>query len=652
MKPYRKQFLIMAVLFWQAGSVMAQTNTVVSPDGRVKAEFFLEDGRPFYTLRLNEKPLLVKSPLGLVCADADFTENLTLKGFSKIEIVLDDYTMPLGKKSQIRYQAHRRIATLENPQGRTVEILFQVSNDGLAFRYHFPAPAGQRLTVEREATGFAFPAGTVSWLHPLHDSKTGWEKTFPSYESHYEIEKPVGLPSPYSAGWAFPALFRVKDDGWVLLSETDVDENYCGCRLGQHSDGGVYRIAFPQPNEHRGPQDPVAPSAVVPFSTPWRLVIVGQGLDAIVQSTLATDLASPSKIQDLSFVKPGRAAWSWLRYDTEGTKLPYLQEYLEMACKLGWEYMLVDADWDRIVGYEKVAELARQADERGVGLILWYNSNGDWNTAPMTPKNRMHLPQVRQEEMRRLAQMGIRGIKVDFFGGDKQATMQLYLEILKDAAQHHLLVNFHGATLPRGWQRTWPNLVTTEAVMGMEYCTFDQRNMDKQAEHCCVLPFARNVAASMDFTPVVMSRRIRGVQRVTTPAFEMALPVIFESGIQHFGLAPFEAALLPPFAVEYFKIIPTCWDQTRFVCGYPAKEVVLARQKNGRWFAAGINGEAKNKTLTLDLSFLQEDFRGILITDSSQPDQLEAKEVSAAEVRKMEITLQPQGGFVLYPIAD
>jgi len=213
MKSYRKQFLIIAVLFWQAGSVMAQTNTVASPDGQVKAEFFLEDGRPFYTLRLNEKPLLVKSPLGLVCADADFTENLTLKGFSKMEIVLDDYTMPLGKKSRIRYQAHRRIATLENPQGRTVEILFQVSNDGLAFRYHFPAPAGQRLTVEREATGFAFTTGTVSWLHPLHDSKTGWEKTFPSYESHYEIEKPVGLPSHYSAGWAFPALFRVKDDG-------------------------------------------------------------------------------------------------------------------------------------------------------------------------------------------------------------------------------------------------------------------------------------------------------------------------------------------------------------------------------------------------------------------------------------------------------
>lgn len=640
--------VFLGLLFVEAGCAMGEKYLVSSPDGSVHVEFLVEDGKPFYCLRMGGDVLLDKSPLGLKRSDADFTEHLILKEWSKTETISDEYTMPHGKRSRIVYRAHRRMATLVNPQGQVLQILFQVSNDGLAFRYHFPQPNGLTVSVEKESTGFSFPAGTVSWLHPLHDSKTGWEKTYPSYESHYEIEKPVGLPSPYAAGWAFPALFRVGQAGWVLLSESGVDEHYCGCRLAQHSDGGVYRIAFPQANEHRGPQDPIAPSAVVPFSTPWRLVIVGRELGAIVQSTLATDVAEPSRIADISFVKPGRASWSWLRYDSEGTKLPHLQEYLEMAVKLGWEYMLVDADWDRLVGYEKIAELARQAREKGVELILWYNSNGEWNTAPMTPKNRMHQTDVRREEFKRLREMGIRGVKVDFFGGDKQATMQLYLDILRDAADYQMLANFHGATLPRGWQRTWPNLVTTEAVMGMEYCTFDQRNTDLQAEHSCVLPFTRNVVASMDFTPVVMSRRIRGVQRVTTPAFEMALPVIFESGIQHFGLAPFEAESLPAFAVEFFKKVPTGWDETRFVAGYPARDVVLARRKGQDWYVAGINGEKTAKTLTLDLSFLPKDFSGLLITDSSLPDSLEAREISAEQARSVTLSLPPQGGFVLY----
>ncbi|HOQ03609.1 MAG TPA: glycoside hydrolase family 97 catalytic domain-containing protein [Anaerohalosphaeraceae bacterium] len=640
--------LFLGAALFQMGYAMERSHTIQSPDGRIQVDFLMEEGRAFYSVRLGKEVLLEKSPLGVRRSDADFTGQLTLQRFSKTEKVSDNYTMPHGKQSRIAYRANRRTATLANPQGQLIQIVFQVSDDGLAFRYHFPEPSGLKVSVEAEQTGFAFPSGTVSWLHPMHDAKTGWEKTQPSYEAHYEIEKPVGLPSPYSAGWVFPALFRVGQAGWVLLSETAVDENYCGCRLAQHSDGGVYRIAFPQVNEHRGPQDPVAPSAVIPFSTPWRLVIVGRDLGAIVESTLATDVAEPSKVKDLSFVRPGRAAWSWLRYDSEGTKLPYLQEYLEMAGKLGWEYMLVDADWDRLVGYEKIAELARQARQKGVELILWYNSNGEWNTAPMTPKNRVHLPDVRREEFARLRQMGIRGIKVDFFGGDKQAAMQLYQDILRDAAEYQLLANFHGATLPRGWHRTWPNLVTTEAVMGMEYCTFDQRNADRQAEHSCILPFTRNVVAPMDFTPVVMSRRIRGVQRRTTPAFEMALPVIFESGIQHFGLAPFEAEALPAFAVDYFKAVPTTWDETRFVSGYPAKEVVLARRKGKQWFAAGINGEKTAKTLTLDLSFLPKNFQGILITDGAQPDQLESKTVSAADVRKLTVSLPPQGGFVLY----
>jgi hypothetical protein len=370
-------------------------------------------------------------------------------------------------------------------------------------------------------------------------------------------------------------------------------------------------------------------------------------LKTIVESNLATDLAAPSRIKDTTFIKPGRASWSWLRYDTQGTELSRLREYLDMASDLGWEYLLVDADWDRIVGYDNISALSTEARARGVKLILWYNSNGQWNDAPMTPKDKIHTPEGRQAEFERLQDMGIRGIKVDFFGGDKQATIKMYMDILADAAQYKLLCNFHGATLPRGWQRTWPNMVTTEAVMGMEYCTFDQRNTNLEAKHCCVLPFTRNVVAPMDFTPVVMDRSIRQVKRVTSGAFELALPVIFESAVQHFGLAPFEAQQLPDFAIAYLKTVPTTWDQTHFITGYPAKDVVLARQKDKAWFVAGINSEKKIKTMSLDVSFLGPTLTGSLITDDPDNDTLMLKKLNAVSTKSLEVTLQPYGGFVL-----
>jgi hypothetical protein len=324
------------------------------------------------------------------------------------------------------------------------------------------------------------------------------------------------------------------------------------------------------------------------------------------------------------------------------------KKFLDMTAKLGWEYLLVDCNWDSKIGREKITEFVKEAKEKGVGIILWYNSNGQWNDAPMTPKDRVHTPQVREKEFKWLHDIGVAGIKVDFFGGDKQVTMQMYLDILKDAAKYKLLANFHGATLPRGWQRTWPNMVTTEAVMGMEYCTFDQGNADQQPQHCCVLPFTRNVVAPMDFTPVVMSRKIRNASRVTSGAFELALAVIFESGIQHFGLAPFEAESLPQRAIDYLSDVPTAWDQTVFVAGYPAKDIVMARRKGNVWYIAGINGENQKKKLQLDLSFLSKDISGTLITDEPAEDKLLIKDVTLSSMENLDIELEPYGGFVIW----
>ena len=620
-------------------------NTISSPDGKIGVQFQVDpDGGALYAILLGGEQVLRPSAMGLVRNDSSFAEKLTLVKTSDVEAVKDAYDMFEGKKKHCVYQANRRVFTVKNPVGETMDIIFQVSNDGVAFRYAFPQKSDKTYSVRQEKTAFAFAAATVSWLHPMQPGKSGWSRTQPSYEEHYEIEKPVGRPSPTGEGWCFPALFKTAAGDWVLICDSDVNESYCAVRLANDSTGGVYHIAFPHPKEHRGEIDPVEPQIQLPFASPWRVLIIGQNLNTIVESTLMTDVATPCQLKNTDFIKPGKAAWPWLRYDSEGSNLPMVEKYLDFAAAMRWEYILVDCDWDKRIGYEKVAEFVKQANAKNVGVILWYNSNGPWNDAPMTPKNKMHESKIRREEFAKLQKMGVKGVKVDFFGGDKQATMKLYLDIFKDAADYGILVNCHGATIPRGWQRTYPNLVSMEAVMGMEYNTFEQKNTDQEPQHCCVLPFTRNAIGSMDYTPTVLDPKIRGVRLVTTSAFEIALSVVFESGVQHFGLSPDEMKLMSDKVKSYLQNVPVVWDETRLIDGYPAKYVIIARRSGDTWYIAGINGRNEAKDFTVDLSVLGRIGENrTLITDG--PDRTFVAQ--PIESQKVDMKLQPNGGFVI-----
>jgi len=636
------------LLLFIGKDVMAIKSSMTnSPDGKLNVAFQVDEkGQPLYSIQLNGKDVLKNSVLGLVRDDQSFTEGLTLENISSLERIEDNYTMLLGKRRNCSYIANRRIFSLKNSNNEKMQIIFQISNDGVAFRYAFPGDSEKTYSIKEEKTTFAFEPNTVSWLHPMQPGKSGWSRTQPSYEEHYIIEKPVGTRSPMSEGWCLPALFKTEDDIWVLICDSDVDESYCAVRLARDSTGGVYKVAFPHPEEHRGKIDPVQPTITTPFKSPWRVLIVGDNLKAIVESTLMTDVAKDCEYPNTDFIKPGRAAWHWLRYGDESATLPVAESFLDFASKMKWQYILIDATWDTLIGYEKIAEFIKKAAGKNVGVILWYNSNGPWNDAPMGPKNKMHEKTIRREEFAKLKEMGVKGVKVDFFGGDKQATMKLYLDIFKDAADYGILVNCHGATIPRGWQRTYPNLVTMEAVKGMEYCTFEQRNANLQPQHCCILPFTRNVIGSMDFTPIVFNPRIRGVTLRTTLAFELALSVIFESGVQHFGLVPDEYELMPDFVVSYLQNVPTAWDQTRLVDGYPGKFVVIARKTGDKWYIAGINGENEKKELSLDLSFLPAETKATLITDG--PDRTFSRKTLEKEaVLKPVIELLPNGGFVI-----
>ena len=279
--------------------------------------------------------------------------------------------------------------------------------------------------------------------------------------------------------------------------------------------------------------------------------------------------------------------------------------------------------------------------EKDVQLILWYNSAGDWNTTPYEPKDRFTTAEKRETEFAKLAEWGIGGVKIDFFGGDGQSYIQYYHDILQAAAKHHILVNFHGTTLPRGWQRTYPNLMTMESIKGFEFISFGQPDANEAPSHCAMLPFTRNLFDPMDFTPMALDE-IPNIDRQTTSAFELALPTLFLSGIQHIAEIPEGMAKMPDYVKSYLQDIPTDWDESKYISGYPGKDVVIARRKGETWLVMGINGEATAKDLMVDLSFITKQ-EGYMITDGT--DTLFEQTTVTPNITK--VAVQPNGGFVM-----
>ena len=625
------------------GAVRADSPALTSPDGRLAVEFSLSTaGAPVYSLRRDGTVVLRESRLGLVRDDADFTRGLTLTGASRVEPVADDYEILTAKRRHNAYRANRQTFQLAAAGGQKLDIIFQVSNDGLAFRYAFPEKSATIHSLKVEATSFHFLPETRAWLQPMSVAKTGWKSVNPCYEEFYARDIPAGTPSSLGAGWVFPALFK-SGETWLLLSETGLGRNYCGTRLRHESPGGEYAIGFPDPRETMNGL-PVNPSSTLPWATPWRLIAVGD-LRTIAESTLGTDLADPATGPADATIAPGKASWSWPLLGDGSANFGTQRQFIDYAAQMGWAYCLVDALWDRQIGYEKIKELADYAHTKNVGLLLWYNSNGAVNDAPQTPKDRMSTHESRVAEFERLKALGIRGLKIDFFGGDGQPVINYYHDILEDAAPYGFLMNFHGATLPRGWQRTYPHLMSMEAIKGFEYITFEQVNADAEPAHAAMLPFTRNVFDPMDFTPVCLHKTGQ-TQLRTTGAFELALSVIFTSGIQHYPDIPEAMAKVPAYVQDFMKGVPAIWEDTKFIDGFPGKFAVLARRGDGRWYVAGINGEAAPRELTLDLRRLAGARTGTLITDGPR-ERFAKRAVTLGPGRKLSLTLPPDGGFVL-----
>lgn len=645
----KNRLKLLVWLFALSGPLAAQSVSVNGPDGKLQLTVSCPsaNGEVSYAVTYNGKQMLESSPLGMETNVGDFYRGLQLKEH-KVTALDTVYEQSRIKASRIHYWANELLCSFVNGEGKNVQITFRVSNNDVAFRYTLPREQGKgSVTVNSERTGFRFPSQTTTFLCPQSDAMIGWKRTKPSYEEEYKADAPMNERSGYGHGYTFPCLFKVGDDGWVLLSETGVDSRYCGSRLSDW-DNGVYRIAFPMPEENNG-NGTVSPAFSLPGSTPWRTVTVGETLKPIVETTVPWDVVEPRYTTTHDY-KPGRGTWSWILWQDGSINYDDQVRYVDLAAAMGYEYVLIDNWWDNNIGRDRMEQFIKYARSKGVEVFLWYSSSGYWNDIEQSPVNRMDNSIARKQEMRWLQSLGVKGIKVDFFGGDKQETLRLYEEILSDADDHGLMVIFHGCTLPRGWERMYPNYVGSEAVLASENLVFSQHFCDNEAFNATLHPFIRNAVGCMEFGGVFLNKRLNrsndgGTIRRTTDIFQLATAVLFQNPIQNFALAPNNLTDAPQICLDFMKQVPTTWDETRFIDGYPGRYIVLACRHGNTWYIAAVNATAEPLKLKLDLPVLAGQEVSLYSDDKKMQPQLKLQKIKTDG--SLQLTVQPQGGAVI-----
>ena len=644
----RKLLFLFAVLgaFLKVG---AEEQPLKSPDGRLAVSVSAENGIPTYSVTYDGVVFLEPSALGLKTNIGDFTRQMVLEERSSVSPIDESYQLATVKESHIRYQANAQTFTFFQNGKKIYDVVFQVSDNDIAFKYRmYPQGATLCCVVEEEATGFVLPQGSTSFLCPQVEPMGGFARTYPSYETPYTVDEPVGK-NGWGQGYTFPCLFRNGDKGWVLISETGVSSDYCASRLLGKEDGH-YAIGYPDQREFNG-NGTAAPGIALPGETPWRTITLGTTLAPIVETTVPFDVVKPLYEPSQTY-QYGAGTWSWIIGGDASMNYDEQKRYIDFSAAMGYQSVLVDALWDTQVGRDKIAELARYAAGKGVALYLWYNSNGYWNDAPQSPRGIMHNTISRRKEMKWMKSIGIRGIKVDFIGSDKQLGMKFYEDVLADANDYGLLVIFHGCTLPRGWERMYPNFVACEAVLASENMNFSQKSCDAEAFNACLHPFIRNTVGSMDFGGSTLNHYYnlknepRGSHRVTSDVFALATAVLFQSPVQHFAMAPNNLTDAPQWAVEFMKQVPTTWDEVKFIDGYPGRYVILARRHADKWYVAAVNAQAETLKVKVKLPMLAPDREVSLYSDDKN---LEGgvKTVRINKKQEVQLVIPNNGGAVI-----
>lgn len=630
-------------------ALCSQGADIDSPTGKLKVITSVNDeGKPVYSVICDGKTVIDKAPLGLTTDFADLSKGLKETDV-KTGVINREYAQDKIKKSKINVSATNAVVKYEGEGGKRIDMEWHVADDGVAFRYLVPRQNGKgSMVVKDEKSSFVFPEGTTTYLTSQSDPMIGWKRTKPSYEEYYVVDAPMDQKSEYGHGYTFPALFKTPDGIWTLLTETGVDGYYCGSHLSDYKDGG-YSIAFPMEGENNG-NGSANPGVALPGNTPWRVMAIGDNLAPIVETTLPWDLVEP-KYATSRPARPAKGTWSWILWQDGSINYDDQKTYIDFAADMGYDNVLIDNWWNTNIGEKKMEELIKYAHSKGVNPILWYSSSGHWNDIEQGPVNRMDRPIERKKWMKWMRDNGVDAIKVDFFGGDKQETMRLYEDILSDAADYGIDVVFHGCTLPRGWERMYPNFVGSEAVLASENMIFDQVFCDKEALHATLHPFIRNSAAIMEYGGSFLNKRMNkdndgGNVRRTTDAFQLAVAVLFQNPVQNFALAPNNLTDAPAVAIDFMKNVPTTWDDTKYIAGEPGKYVVIARRHGDTWYVAGVSNLEKPVKLDLSLPMFEKGAKLQMINDNKNGEPVKT-EITVKNPEKVTVTLNPASGFVL-----
>ncbi|RVT74878.1 glycoside hydrolase family 97 protein [Flavobacterium sufflavum] len=599
-------------------------------DAKNNGEWYLKVS---YQTDKNTSEILPKVNLGLSRSDQDFSKELLFLKATKPKLVKEHYELPFGKKLVRDNEANEVVVSFENPGKAKLNLIIRAYNDGVSFRYEFPEKKGSYV-VNDEFTAYQIPKESKRWL----------EKWNPANEGLYAESSEDKI---LQQEWCYPGLFNSSDKScWFLLHEADLDRNYCGTKLSNTKDSNTYKLTFPDPKDGRGTGES-KPSISLPWQSPWRVITIGS-LSDIVESTLVEDVSTPTHFKTTDWIKPGKVSWNYWS-NNHGTKdYKTVCEFADLAVKMNWPYTLLDWEWDAMANGGNLEDALKYIHSKGIKPLMWYNSGGDHTWVSSTPKDRMLTHKNRVEEFTKLKKLGVVGVKVDFFESEKQDMIKYYLDILEDAAQFEMMVYFHGCIVPRGWSRTYPNLMTYEAVRGAEWYNNGPEFSTTAPEHNTILPFTRNVVGAMDYTPVTFTNS--QYPHSTSYGHELALSVLFESPLQHLADRPEGYYDLPEEAKTFLKEVHTAWDDTKLLDGYPGQEVTMARQKGDIWYIGGISAsERKEITKKLKLEFLKEgvNYRAILIADGKHDKAFSSQVMVVNKNSTIEVKLLRRGGFAV-----
>ena len=607
---------------------------LVSKDG--KNEIFLSlnnNGELAYEVKRNNEIIIQKSPLGLICNDQNFTQGLVVSEVSPIKERRETYSLKVGNKKNIDQLFTSKSITFKNTNGAKMVLDLMAGKEGVAFRYRFPETQALERIIEEEMTGFHIEEHAEGWLQPY--DKAG--PYTPAYEDFYfkvNSGDTISDSRNPAVGWCMPALFNVNNTKhWILIAESGTDESYCGCHLKPNSNGGIYKIAFAEKDEKFTlpieAETDAKPKFKLPWTMPWRVIIIGDHAGDILVSTLITDLAPSSKIEDTSWITPGKASWSWWSHPDDKTPEVY-NEFTNLAASFDWDYTLFDAGWEEA---NKKGAIVDTAVSKNIKPLVWGFSGNYF------------YPKERKSRLKKLSSMGVQGVKVDFWCSDRQEAIGAIQSLFRDAAKEHLTVNLHGCTVPRGWHRTWPNFVSAEAVLGTESYFYDERFPDKAAEQNTVLPFTRNVAGPVDYTPFALT--VRKFPRVNTAVHELAMSMIYTSGVIHFADSKEVFESLPKDVKNLLKDLPATWDKTECLIGEPGKAIVLFRQKDSLSYIVGINGTDNELPIKLNLEKYKNDYSSFRIIREGKDKLMEFSSSIIPLENEWHYTISAKGGFVI-----